>query len=213
MDTIQAAVTSLNVDDDSQWTEDGLPVLEIIQEKSGIADLTREQLNEAAPGFTRETFRAFLDSDSTAPTETLVAPIAPVVPEVEKPKGQSNLKNHTSEEKEAQENLSSSDKQKLQDRLDVVRSAKAKVNEEKHKIEVRLQEIIAEEDALIDAMSTEVSHLQLTEAIQGYQKTQKAILANRAMKMKAVQESGINFNELLKFKAPVDQSRANRRRR
>lgn len=40
--------------DDSHWTDDGLPIVKIVQELTGDKTITRAQLNDAAPGFSRK---------------------------------------------------------------------------------------------------------------------------------------------------------------
>lgn len=52
---ITSALEQLNLEDDSQWTSDGLPKIDVMRELTGDKDLTRKQLTEAAPQFTRDT--------------------------------------------------------------------------------------------------------------------------------------------------------------
>jgi hypothetical protein len=40
--------------DDSHWTDDGLPIVKIVQDLAGDKTITRAQLNDAAPGFSRK---------------------------------------------------------------------------------------------------------------------------------------------------------------
>jgi hypothetical protein len=59
MDTqaILKAVDKLDVNDDNHWTTDGLPKMEVMQNLSGIKELTRAQMNEMVPNLSREAMK------------------------------------------------------------------------------------------------------------------------------------------------------------
>jgi hypothetical protein len=46
-------VSKLDITDDNVWTEDGEPALDIVQKLANDESITRQQINEAAPGFVR----------------------------------------------------------------------------------------------------------------------------------------------------------------
>lgn len=75
------ALLKLDVGNDNQWTQDGLPKLESLKFHIGES-VTREQVNEAAPGFTRSNpvVGESKDATSTEPTQTeqIQDPIEPV---------------------------------------------------------------------------------------------------------------------------------------
>ena len=50
---ILEALQKLDPTNDNQWTQEGLPKLEALKFMMGGENVTREQVNEAAPGFTR----------------------------------------------------------------------------------------------------------------------------------------------------------------
>lgn len=52
-DKIVEALQKLDTANDNQWTQEGLPKIEILKFLMGGEVITREQINEAAPGFTR----------------------------------------------------------------------------------------------------------------------------------------------------------------
>jgi uncharacterized protein (UPF0335 family) len=60
MDTqaILKAVDKLDVNDDNHWTTDGLPKMEVMQNLSGVKELTRAQMNEAVPNLSRDAMKA-----------------------------------------------------------------------------------------------------------------------------------------------------------
>jgi hypothetical protein len=53
--TIEEALQALDPKNDAHWTSDGSPRMEVLQELTGNEGLTRKQVREAAPTFTRET--------------------------------------------------------------------------------------------------------------------------------------------------------------
>ena len=50
---IKAALSSLKGDRDADWTQGGLPDMERMKEVTGFADLKRDEVGIAAPGFNR----------------------------------------------------------------------------------------------------------------------------------------------------------------
>lgn len=73
---IVEALQKLDPTNDNQWTQDGLPKLEALKFMMGGENATREQVNEAAPGFTRANpvIGETKDGDTTATGEQ-VAPV------------------------------------------------------------------------------------------------------------------------------------------
>lgn len=57
MDQLNEALLTLDPEDDAHWTEDGLPVVQVVADMVGDEDLTREQITDAAPTFGREALR------------------------------------------------------------------------------------------------------------------------------------------------------------
>jgi hypothetical protein len=56
--TINKALSRLDPENDEQWTADGKPKMSAIEEAMGRSDVTRAQVNAAAPGFDRDAARA-----------------------------------------------------------------------------------------------------------------------------------------------------------
>lgn len=55
---IAAALSKLDPSDDEHWTADGKPKMLALEAFFGRSDITRAQVEQAAPGYTRETARA-----------------------------------------------------------------------------------------------------------------------------------------------------------
>ena len=58
-DKLIAALNTLDPQDDTHWTQTGLPALLIVKRAAGMVSVTRADVLEAAPGLTRETFSTF----------------------------------------------------------------------------------------------------------------------------------------------------------
>lgn len=71
---IITALKTLDVKTDAQWTQDGQVNLNAFKFVNGGESVTREQLEEAAPGFNRETAATYFDEkkegEGSAPTVT-----------------------------------------------------------------------------------------------------------------------------------------------
>ncbi len=75
MDQLKEALLTLDPEDDAHWTEDGLPVVQVVGDLLGMDDLTREDVTDIAPQFGRETLRqiradAVTVEEEEMPTET-----------------------------------------------------------------------------------------------------------------------------------------------
>lgn len=76
-DKIITALKTLDVKTDAQWTQDGLVNLMAFKFVNGGEAVTREQLDEVAPGFTRETAPTYFDEKKEGEGSALIedAPI------------------------------------------------------------------------------------------------------------------------------------------
>ena len=63
---------SLDPNDDSLWTDDGLPALDAVKALSGDKKLTRQALNDVALGLTRTTVASYDTPPAKAVTEVTV---------------------------------------------------------------------------------------------------------------------------------------------
>lgn len=61
MNQIEEALLVLDPDDDSHWTEDGLPVVQVVSDLVGKPDLTREEVTSVSPQFGRQKSRELRD--------------------------------------------------------------------------------------------------------------------------------------------------------
>jgi hypothetical protein len=63
-EAIKEALQKLDPEDDEVWTQIGLPRVEVVARLSGLLQLTRAELTDAAPDFNRETARSARRSTS-----------------------------------------------------------------------------------------------------------------------------------------------------
>ncbi len=76
------ALANLEPSDDSHWTDNGLPRMDMLQKLTNTPDLTRKQVTDAAPDFTRASAQARDAEVETPETESVEAPAeAPEAPE------------------------------------------------------------------------------------------------------------------------------------
>lgn len=68
--TIEEALNALDPKNDAHWTSDGSPRMDVLQELTGDAALTRKQVKEAAPAFARDTAGAAPPDDPGLSPET-----------------------------------------------------------------------------------------------------------------------------------------------
>lgn len=68
IDKIKAGVSKLDVNNDLHWDKDGKPALGMTKAYAGVKTLTAAQLEEAMPGYTRDTARQALEGNKTSGT-------------------------------------------------------------------------------------------------------------------------------------------------
>lgn len=77
MDKLKGVLANLDPKNNSHWTQDGLPKLEIVRLLTGDSKVSRDDILSVAPELTRESALKALEGPVTPP-----APIAPPVPGV-----------------------------------------------------------------------------------------------------------------------------------
>lgn len=67
--TINEALKELDPFDDAQWTSDGSPLVDVVRGIMNDDTVTRKQITEAAPRFTRDAVKARLEAETEPETE------------------------------------------------------------------------------------------------------------------------------------------------
>ncbi len=88
---INEALATLDPDNDAHWTGDGMPRMDVLQKLTNVPDLSRTQVTNAAPDFSRASMapEPVEDDNVKAPAESEQAPEAPqeVMVEAQAPTG------------------------------------------------------------------------------------------------------------------------------
>lgn len=200
------ALNKLDVTNDNHWTTDGMPRLETVRMLSGNSTLTRDDITKANPGFSRSLFAqngpiltpvpemkpAVLAEEpalTVAPQAVIVQPVAP------------------------QETVGVATEQvtdELQDAQAQLALLDANLNECKRKRDAQ-QKVV---DAILDAKDKEAPQHSYA-ATQGYLESQKRALEQRAERVRAVQNSGVDLRAMMASvaKSPLDVAMARKNSR
>lgn len=162
---ILEAITKLDKADDAQWTDDGLPRVNVVQALVDDPALTRAQINDAAPGFSRNPPAPKGDETGGAPpavtkkTEVIETEFDPrVEPEVNGPGEQLN-----------EEQVRAILTRRIGDaetRLEDARRSVNDANLELRRCEVRVQRAIADSDRRFPPISAAANIKQHLKAQQ-----------------------------------------------
>lgn len=66
-EAIKEILDTLDITVDTNWTDDGMPALDVVQALANDETITRDQVNDAAPGFIRQVGEAELKNTTIAP--------------------------------------------------------------------------------------------------------------------------------------------------
>jgi len=189
---ILEALSKLDASNDNHWTQDGLPRLETVRFMAAHQGLTREQVSEVAPGFSRST-ASMLEAQPvlTAPVAepTVVAPRQELTPE------------------ETVASEVASQRRALTSVEEFLRMKRAELLSIQHQLDLATKE----KDRLLEALEPKAQSNQ--DAIRAYLDRQKEILEERRARKELLATSGIDLKLLAEnLKAPIDAMRARRRR-
>lgn len=215
-DKILSALLQLDTNNDDHWTSDGLPRMDAVEAIVGNKGITRQQVTAAKPGFSRAV-AAQAPAPAQAPQvqggEGNGDPADKSAPAPAQATGDGDTGGDAAGEAQQQEMegelvSESETRQALgQAKAELQELAKAR-NEAVQAYEAKVQEV----DALNDQLIAEEGVETPTEAIQGYLAKQRELLADRAQRMKAIKESGVNLADLQRgLKSPLDVALKGRR--
>ncbi|QJI53349.1 hypothetical protein vBAcoSR7M_27 [Alteromonas phage vB_AcoS-R7M] len=146
------ALKKLNPGDDSHWTTDGLPLLTVVKDLYGSA-VTRAQIAEVAPGFTRSKFDELGSSDSTDAelTEVKAVDVSDVV---------------ESDEVEPLET------EETDSEFSALEKRKAEIQNTINEAKAELTKVVAQMDRIIEKNATHNDHISNMEMIKRFQAQQ-----------------------------------------
>lgn len=224
---ILAALQKLEVNNDSHWTQDGLPRLETVRLFASNQALTRDNITAAAPDFTRLAAYNAAQAAQSPP-----APVAAATPETQ-PSAQETpsvappladpapsaapivdaAPAATPEFVTEEDDVRFEDLTK-QEQLEVVEEAlqdveRYLVGAKKHKAKLQQQK-----DDLVMAIDKETPRHSNQHDIQAYLKSQNKLLEQRAQQIRNVKkvesELGARLTDLVPKRAPIDTAMARR---
>jgi hypothetical protein len=198
------ALQKLDANNDNHWTIDGQAKLDTVKFFASEQSLTREQLNTIAPGFNRESYRAYLINK---PTETVNAPANGAesgagTGTVEPASATSGSESGETEIEALAEKIAVEDETILE--LQRFQDENGKKLKEAQQ---RRDTLSAQYDKLIPPETNQ-------DVIQKYLERQKEILRQRGEMIGAIRATGVNLEVLAKMtsKSPLDVRMKNRRR-
>ena len=197
---LKEALLKLDVDNDNHWTEQGLPRIETLKFLTGDVSITRESINNTAPGFNRsnrEIADAVPEIITSVVTETPIA-VEPVV---------------IIEEDEAeQEKAFFGEAITLEAAFSKAQDALEYLTQEAGD----LQKLVFEKTKEVHALAEQLANSKPVEtsqtAIQSYLKSEQSVLEERGVRLEMIARSGIKLKDLAdNLKSPLDASLARKR--
>lgn len=183
---IREALGKLNPDADALWTEDGLPTLDAVKDRTGF-EVSREEVTAAAPKFTRKT------PDASAPAPKAEDPADK--PEPEAPAAEPEVKDERSE--------ADFDALIAQAEADIAaaQAAKDKAADDRVKAENRHLELVREKSALYPAPNQ-------AQATQAWVQSQQAERARRYGRVSEILQATKGDPSVLDPRTPVERAMA-----
>lgn len=194
-DAILEAIKKMDPDNDNHWTIDGLAKLDTIKFLAG-QPVTRDELDRIAPGFNRESLRAFRNGVPNVP-------VAESPPPPAEPEGtDTGPEIRTSEIEALAKEIAEQDEAILQlQRIQDETGAKLKIAFEKRDVlQLRHDKLLPPETQM--------------DVIQKYLSRQVELSEQRGAAVRQVKESGIDLKVLNKLisPSPIDVSMKQRKR-
>lgn len=204
-----AALQQLDPKNDNHWTSDGLPRLETVRLMAGDAQLTREAVTAALPGFTRSKAVPLQAAEGGASeqgtsTTPIVAPAAPQpAAQGERSDGTSTTgpggDNATDDQAEQGDAEAEDPIAAATARVEAASAAQAKANQEH-------SQAVAELDALLDAAASSGAQETLAQQVGSYHKRQLAALQQRGEQQRRLRDANVDLKALLPQRSQLDNA-------
>jgi hypothetical protein len=189
---IICALRSLDPLNENHWTGQGLARVDVVGKMANLPDLTRNDIAEAAPGFSRDTatsyFAEYLDRILADEAEK-----GNVLPDADS-LAPSRL------------DALQAERIALKGDLETVKAERYALEQREREINFALGRLTVEIEAISPKQSTSL-------AIQTYQQRQNEIRVKNAERQNALLSAGLLPSEIANRKAPIDAAMAMNRRR
>lgn len=206
-----AALQQLDPKNDNHWTSDGLPRLETVRLMAGDAQLTREAVSAAMPGFTRAKavpaqapIPAMSEQGTSAPAIAAPAALQPVAqPESsdDTPRTEPGSDNAADDQTEQGDAEAEDPIAAATARVEIASAAQAQANQE-------YSQAVAELDGLIDAAAREGAQETLAQQVRAYHQRQLAALQQRGDQQRRLRDANIDLKALLPQRSQLDSALA-----
>lgn len=190
------ALLALDVGNDEHWTADGLPRMDAVEALTGEKGITRQQVTAAKPGFSRAiAITAQEEGEGELEQESGGEPATDAPEEAE----QEQVEDAGQPEAAAAKKALTKAQAELEKLRKVSLEAEAKFAAKSKEVD----RLLAENEK-IDA---ETGANSTSAAIRGYLNQQQKNLQERARRIRAIQESGVDLTNLTRgLKAPIDSA-------
>lgn len=223
---VQNAIAQLDANNNEHWTADGLPRLDAVRTLAGDLTVTREEVNQASPGFIRPAVKAAAPAPwgDNASGQAAAAPWSANASDDE-----SDAAHDDSEEDSAVASdtpLVAADFEavpeitelsddatvaEIQQRLHEATALMNSLERQKIAIEKEFKAAQAEVDSITRELEVLVPPETTSDALQGYFARQQQLLQDRASRMKMIQNSGLDLKALTAgLKSPIDAAMSRR---
>jgi DNA repair exonuclease SbcCD ATPase subunit len=216
-ENVQRALGQLDVNNDNHWTADGLPRLETVRLLAGDQNVSREQVTQAAPGFSRAAAlgNAHLAPPVAHPTPAAATPVAPATaPVVQESVQAPGLPQHsvqagppvvvaqtTDEEIKAME----AELAELNNELAQINRAEAELKKEKSVRQTRADDLIIR---IEKARPKDSNQNAITSYLAQMRKNNEARAAQIGRLQKVESELGVRIRDMMPRRAPIDDAMA-----
>lgn len=201
---IKAALEKLDTSNANHWTSEGLPRLETVKMLVGDQSVTREQVTQAYPGFTRAsaTVPAAVQPTASVPTPPTV-PTTEVVTTAASAAAQAPV-----------------DDEELDKEIERAYAELQSAKQDYHRMSVyraRFEVDFAAQAAKVDKLNAAYEKLvpveTITDVVQSYHESRRAQMAAAAQKVVNWKELGVRIQDLVPQRAPIDAALARNTRR
>lgn len=240
---IQTAVKALDIENDNHWTADGLPRLDTVKMLASDPTVTRETVNDAAPGFTRANAASYIlpveEAAIAEPSKpetakegaqpesgaaAAVAPAPPPPPPTVSPVSTSGNEGDDSEGNFSEDKPEQPEVEVSDTGSNEIESLEAQVADAENEIaeiekalaegKSALNKMLQAKDDLIGKLTTLRPKDDTPAAIQLYLASQKKLLQERGARRKLITESGLDLKQLAAdAKSPLDSALSRRKTR
>lgn len=195
-DKIKDALSKLDPENDNHWTADGQPRLDTLKILTGNPGLSREDVNTAAPEFTRA--QAAPQAPAGDPAGKGTDPVAPVAPAAPQGPAATLTAPPLAEDSTDLDGL----RQEFEEATLTFNEAHTELQQMKERVDQLQKDMDAAHDKLILATREKEG-----DPIMGYLARQREELRVRAERQRAIQDSGVDLKALTAgMRAPIDEA-------